>query len=198
MTLADLSTLLLALVLVIGWYLSYTASRLDRLHAKVSAARTALDVQLLRRRMAAIEAARYLDPASALILTDAASRALAAAESDDEHDPATVRDPLEMPPWLEPTESDLSRVLQMVFGPDAALTVPGDGPPFAAESRSQLAHACTRVQLARRFHNDAVAEAQRVRVKHLVRLMRLAGRAPMPQMAEFDDAMPTALADLAG
>ncbi len=76
--------LLLAVLLVLGWYLTYTASRLDRLHAKVTAARTALDVQLLRRHMAAIEAGRYLDPASALLVTDAASRAMAAAEQDEE------------------------------------------------------------------------------------------------------------------
>jgi hypothetical protein len=167
----------------------------------VSAARTALDVQLLRRRMATIEAARYLDPASALILTDAASQALAAAETDDEPDhergaPASgSRDPLEMPPSLEPTESDLSRALQTVFGPDGALAAADGEPPFAAESRSQLTRACIRVQLARRFHNDAVAEVQRVRGKRVVRWAHLAGRAPMPQMIEFDDGVPTGLAE---
>jgi len=66
--------------------------------------------------------------------------------------------------------------------------------PFAAEAREQLAQACTRVQLARRFHNDAVAQAQRVRDKRVVRWAHLAGRAPVPQMVEIDDSLPRGLA----
>jgi hypothetical protein len=192
--------LVLAVLLVVGWYLSYTASRLDRLHAKVTATRTALDVQLLRRRMAAIEAARYLDPASALIVTDAASQALAAAETDEpghegedgEH--GEGRDPLDLPPWLEPTENDLSRALHVVFDDPLPADDPAEHNPFAVEARAQLAQACTRVQLARRFHNDAVAQAQRVRDKRVVRWVHLAGRAPVPQMVEIDDSLPAGLA----
>jgi len=190
--------LVLAVLLVVGWYLSYTASRLDRLHAKVSATRTSLDVQLLRRRMATIEAARYLDPASALILTDAASQALAAAETDEPSDAETDRgdgrDPLDLPPWLEPTENDLSRALRVVFDDPVPADEETEQTPFAAEAREQLAQACTRVQLARRFHNDAVAQAQRVRDKRVVRWAHLAGRAPVPQMVEIDDSLPRGLA----
>jgi hypothetical protein len=49
------------------------------------------------------------------------------------------------------------------------------------------------VQLARRFHNEAVAQAQRMRRGWAVRTLRLAGRAPMPQTLELDDAWPAAL-----
>src|SRR4051794_41819202 len=38
-----------ALVLVLGWYLSYSAGRLDRLHHRVETLRAALDAQLARR-----------------------------------------------------------------------------------------------------------------------------------------------------
>ncbi|MBL8928676.1 MAG: hypothetical protein JNL54_01005 [Kineosporiaceae bacterium] len=190
--------LLLAVLLVLGWYLTYTASRLDRLHAKVTAARTALDVQLLRRHMAAIEAGRHLDPASALLVTDAASRAMAAAEHDEESR-GPERDPLDVPDYLEPLESEVSRALTMAFpaGRDTLDAAPADPfvDPFAEDARRQLVQACTRVQLARRFHNDAVAQAQRVRDKRVVRWAHLAGHAPVPQMVDFDDELPPGLSE---
>ena len=48
-----------------------------------------------------------------------------------------------------------------------------------------------RVQLARRFHNEAVTDVRRVRRKATVRWFRLAGYAELPKTVEFDDAMPT-------
>ena len=50
-----------------------------------------------------------------------------------------------------------------------------------------------RVQLARRFHNDAVAQALRVRRKRVVRWARLAGHASLPVMVEIDDSVPPGL-----
>ena len=44
-----------------------------------------------------------------------------------------------------------------------------------------------RVQLARRFHNDAVTDVRRVRRKRVVRWFRLAGHAEMPRTFEIDD-----------
>jgi hypothetical protein len=38
-----------AAVLAFGVYLSWTAGRIDRLHARIDAARAALDAQLVRR-----------------------------------------------------------------------------------------------------------------------------------------------------
>ena len=57
----------------------------------------------------------------------------------------------------------------------------------------RLRSSCTRVQLARRFHNDAVVDVQRVRRKRLVRTFRLAGHAELPHTVEFDDRLPSAL-----
>ena len=51
------------------------------------------------------------------------------------------------------------------------------------------------MQLARRFHNDAVKDVQRVRRKAVVRWFRLAGHAEMPQTIEFDDELPAAVRD---
>ncbi len=176
----------LALFLVLGWYLSYSASRLDWLHHKVTSTRAALDVQLVRRSAAAVETSRYLDPATALLVTDAAAQALSAGERDQVA--RTERDPLDVPPYLEPAENDLSRALQ------AAFPVPYEPDnPFAADALEVLTQACIRVQLARRFHNDAVAQAQRVRRKRVVRWAHLAGRAPVPQMVEIDDTLPAGL-----
>src|SRR3954447_15745941 len=71
----------LAVLLVLGWYLSYSASRLDRLHHRVETLRAALDAQLARRAAAAVEAAPMLDPATGLLVADAAAEALAAGET---------------------------------------------------------------------------------------------------------------------
>ena len=43
------------------------------------------------------------------------------------------------------------------------------------------------MQLARRFHNDAVTDVRRVRRKRVVRWFRLAGHAEMPRTFEIDD-----------
>jgi hypothetical protein len=182
------SPLLLALLLVLGWYLTYSASRLDRLHHKVESTRAALDAQLVRRAVAAVEVAQLLDPAAGLLLADAATQSLDAGESDDPQ-----RDPLQVPPRLEEVENDLSRALRAVFA-DPEVTEQLRQEHLAATALDVLTQACTRVQLARRFHNDAVAQAQRVRRKRVVRWARLAGYAPMPQMIEIDDALPPALA----
>jgi hypothetical protein len=171
-------------VLVLGWYLSFSASRLDRLHHRVESTRAALDGQLTRRAAAALELAHLLDPATALLLTDASTQALTAGEER----PAAV-------PALEEVENDLTRALQAAFG-DSADVRALRGDPLAGESLDLLTQACVRVQLARRFHNDAVAAAQRMRRKRVVRWFRLAGHAEWPQMVEMDDTPPSGLVDL--
>ena len=65
--------------------------------------------------------------------------------------------------------------------------------PGAEPLLEELVGAVRRVQLARRFHNDVVAHAQRMRRKRVVRWARLAGHARMPQMVEFDDSPPLGL-----
>ena len=74
----QIATFVVIVLLVAAWYLSYSAARLDRLHAKVEGAMSALDAQLIRRAEAALELANsgVLDPASALLIADAATESL--------------------------------------------------------------------------------------------------------------------------
>lgn len=49
--------LTLCVLLLLAWYLSYSAARLDRLHAKVEGALSALDAHVVRRAEASLELA---------------------------------------------------------------------------------------------------------------------------------------------
>lgn len=164
----------LTIFLFAGLYLSWRATRLDRLHARVEAARAALDAALVRRSAAALElaASSLLDPATSLLLAGAAHDARAAGEDH-----------------RELAESDLSRALRAVFGqPDFRVRLGGrdGGGALVAE----LDAAAAKVLLARRFYNDAVAATRASRRRWLVRLLRLAGRAQLPPFFEIDDAPP--------
>ena len=74
----QLATFVVVVLIAVAWYLSYSAARLDRLHAKVEGAMSALDAQLIRRAESALELANsgVLDPASALLIADAATESL--------------------------------------------------------------------------------------------------------------------------
>jgi hypothetical protein len=156
--------------------LSQVAGRLDRLHLRIEAARNALDVQLARRSglVTEIASSGLLDPASSLVLSDAA-----AAARDADFD-----DVLE----LSAAESELTQVLAATFDQ------PEDVAELKAISASMsdtLDAACRRVQLARRFHNDAVRACLLVRERRVVELFRLAGHTPLPEMIEMNDSLPS-------
>src|SRR5579875_1701244 len=72
-----------AVIALVSWYLSYSAARLDRLHTKVEGSVSSLDAQLVRRAEVVREVAgsRALDPASAALLAAAASASLEAADA---------------------------------------------------------------------------------------------------------------------
>ncbi len=180
-----------SVLLAVAWYLSYSAARLDRLHARVEGALSALDAQLVRRAEATVELANSgaLDPASALIL------AAAASESLEAHNGRVGDDLLEGQHFAgrEVIESDLTEALQIgLTGPvvDELRREPGVA---AGAALARVEAAGLRVQLARRFHNDAVKDVQRVRRKAVVRWFRLAGHAELPQTIEFDDELPSAV-----
>ncbi|MGH3444314.1 MAG: hypothetical protein ACRDPB_02955 [Nocardioidaceae bacterium] len=166
----------LAAVLVAVW-LTWTANRLDRMHHRIDVARASVDTQLLRRSGTSLElaAAGVLDPASALLVQDAAHQARAASAQE-----------------LESAESDLSQVLRAVLGDAEDVRALGTDPGIAA-LLDELAGDCRRVELARRFHNDMVATARGLRSRRRVRWLGLAGHAPEPDTVEFDDAPPPAL-----
>jgi hypothetical protein len=161
-------------VLALALYLSWTAGRIDRLHARIDAAKAALDAQLVRRASIILELATsgLLDPATSMVLVVAAHEAREAEPAE-----------------RELAESDLSRALRAVFAePESVDAVRAD--PGGAELLAELTAAVRRVAMARRFHNDAVRATQAVRRQRLVRYLRLAGRAPMPPSFEADDAPP--------
>ena len=146
-------------LLLFGAYASWTAGRLDRLHHRVDLARASLETELARRSALVGELAGSgtLDPASSLLLLDAAHRARTAS-----------------PEEREQRESALTR----------AINATGTAvEPWAAE----LNLAMRRVQLARRFHNDIVVSTRELRRRRLVSWFRLAGRAPMPGTIELED-----------
>lgn len=177
--------LALVVVVLLAWYLTYSAARLDRLHAKVEGALAALDAQLVRRAESAIElgTAGWLDPASSLLLVDSATAALEAAAA--RADSAEVHGVNLQA--REGAESDLTDAINLVLTPDAVAELRMRGGDSGAHILDRIEAAALRVQLARRFHNQAVTEVQRVRRKRIVRVFRLAGRAPLPETAEFDD-----------
>jgi hypothetical protein len=193
--------LVVLVIAVIAWYLSFSAGRLDRLHHRVEGARSALDAQLVRRAEAALELATSgaLDPASGLLVAGAAAEALAAGESDEDHTAGdhTAGDHTrgDHSRDREQAESDLSRALQAALDDEVLTDLAAH--EVGRRLLDRLDAACRRVQLARRFHNDAVTAAVRVRGKRMVRLVRLAGRASQPQTFEMDDDPPSALGRVA-
>ncbi|WP_413449898.1 hypothetical protein AA0Y32_04370 [Georgenia phoenicis] len=182
------------LVLVLGWVLWLLASRVDRLHRKVLRSRATLELQLAQRAAAAHELAMSgaLDPVESVLLADVAQRASAVAPG------RVVRDGLEGEPDVdEPTgdvdrslvESELSRTLRALLESHADAEPLGDN-PLAVEPLHRLDAAWYRLELARRFHNAHVAEVRRMRANPVVRVLHLAGRAPMPHAFDMDDARP--------
>ncbi len=166
-------------LLLLGAYLSMTAGRLDHLHRRIDSSRLLLDAQLLRRSSVALELAsgHLLDPAASLVLASAAHHARTSADlSDDDHAMA---------------ESDLTAALVAALdAEDLALAAES---PEGAETLEELEAACRRVQLTRRFHNDAVRACRQLRRQRMVRLFRLAGHTPWPESWEMDDSMPEGL-----
>ncbi len=156
---------LLALaVVLVAVYVSWTAGRLDRLHARVDAAWAALDAALARRAAAARAVAAHL-PARApetAVLERAAAAALRGG-----------------PVAREAVENELAAALRAAL----PLLPYAGGQPV----RDELDAAETRVGLARSFHNSAVANARAQRVKRVPRVLHLAGHRVMPQHFDIDD-----------
>jgi hypothetical protein len=164
--------LIVAGALLVGVYVSWRAGRIDRLHARVRIARSALDVALLRRSSVALELASsgLLDPATSLLLAEAV------------HGTRGGERPKDL------AESDLTKALRAAFSqPDFRPSLKGkDG---ADELLAEVEAAAHQVFLARKFYNDAVAATRDARRRPLARLLRLAGKAEMPEFFEMDDSL---------
>jgi hypothetical protein len=157
-----------------GFYISWRASRLDRLHNRLEAARTALDLAMVRRSSAAYELASsgLLDPATSLLLADAVRRARDVGQAE-----------------RDLAESDLTQALRAVFGqPGIRKELEDmDGGP---ELISEVEAAAQQVFIARKFYNDLAARTIYARRRPLARVFRLAGSAPRPEFFDIDDALP--------
>jgi hypothetical protein len=181
--------IVLAVLALVLWsfYISWRASRLDRLHNRVEAARTALDLALVRRASAASELASsgLLDPATSLLLADAV---LSARQAD--------------PAERDLAESDLTRALRATLGdPVFRKELDGDGwaanreadigaaSQGAAELVAEVEAAAQQVFIARKFYNDLAGRTVYARRRPLARALRLAGRAKLPEFFDMDDAM---------
>ena len=221
MTWSETAVVVIVLLALVAWLLWMSASRLDRLHRKVVASRLALDSQLVRRSAAAADlaASGALDPVSSVLLAEAAHEASVADDRGGRELVVAVPDLADLVALTRQdaadhrapsrkgvsravgsglsddraqAESILSATLRTVLEDPAEVDELYESPDGTA-LLDALAAAWYRVQLARRFHNEAVAQAQRVRSKVVVRAVRLAGHAAMPDTVELDDSWPAAL-----
>jgi hypothetical protein len=157
-----------------GFYISWRASRLDRLHNRLEAARTALDLAIVRRSSAAYELASsgLLDPATSLLLADAVRGARDAGRAE-----------------RDLAESDLTQALRAVFG-QPGFRKELEDMDGGAELIAEVEAAAQQVFIARKFYNDLAARTSDARRRPLARVFRLAGSAPPPRFFEMDDALP--------
>jgi hypothetical protein len=172
MTLTIIVLVVLAVVLW-GFYVSWRASRLDRLHNRAEAARTALDLALVRRASAASELASsgLLDPAASLLLGEAVRRARQVGQAE-----------------RDLAESDLTRLLRATLGdPDFRKEFAGD--KGAEELVAEVEAAAQQVFIARKFYNDLAGRTVDARRRPLAKVLHLSGSAKQPEFFDMDDAM---------
>ncbi|MFM8628218.1 MAG: hypothetical protein ACKOCP_05475 [Candidatus Nanopelagicus sp.] len=159
--------LILLFVVLIGWYLSFSASRLDRLHHRVETSWATLDSLLQQRAALAhdIVSESNLDPATAYLISSSAATARNANIVE-----------------RSAAESVLSDSLKLVQGAaiDHSLELPGD-------LLVELSDITSKVKIAINIHLEAVNATRNVRAKPLIRLFRLAGKAPLPVRYAFED-----------
>jgi hypothetical protein len=158
--------LLVLFVIFSLWYLSYSATRLDRLHHRVETSWANLDGLLQRRAAVALEIAKseIADPASSLLLTAAARQARDAQMKTRSQ-----------------AESGLSGALGLLLN-DGHLV---DG-VIEKDLLRELSELTDKIRIAIAMHVDAVTRTQMVRAKPIFRIFRLAGRAPLPVTYEFE------------
>lgn len=158
--------LYVAIALLGFWYLSFSASRLDRLHHRVETSWATLDSLLQRRAAIALEVARseISDPATSLLLTASAYHARGADIED-----------------RSSAESVLTGALGMMLS---------ERENIVNESEKvllmELEQLTDKIKIAMAIHVEAVNRTQLIRSKAVIRLFRLAGTAPLPVTYEFE------------
>ena len=160
-------TIILTIVfvtLLLAWYLSFLAGRLDRLHHRVETSWEHLDALLQRRAAIALEISHSeeLDPATGMLLTAAAYQAREANIIERSE-----------------AESSLSESLKFLRHESNN----GINPSLLDE----LARITEKISLAITIHLEAVNSARTLRNKLIFRIFRLAGHAPLPVRYSFED-----------
>lgn len=150
---ALLAAILVVALAILVLLASSMAQRLNRMHVRCDLARASLEAALGRR--AAVTRAAFPDLAG--LAGAAEALPLTAAEPGPRAD----------------AENRLAAALSAALD-EAGAAVPA---PVALEVND----ARTRVDLARRFYNDAVTDTRALRRRRLVRALRLAGTAPSPE-----------------
>jgi hypothetical protein len=158
------------LAVLLTMWVTFTITRLDRLHARVDAAQASMDAQLVRRAAALLHVAESSDgPLPDPLRADhdrIATRALNTGGVEAERQDA---------------ENAVGRaVVELGAGPR----------PLGHEAAAELQEAAARVLIARRFYNDAVRDTRALRARRMPRLFRMAGRRAMPEFFDIDDTVP--------
>jgi hypothetical protein len=158
--------LFIVLATLIFWYLTFSASRLDRLHHRVETSWATLDSLLQRRAAIALEVARsaITDPATSLLLTASAYQ----ARSADIEDRSSA-------------ESVLSGALGMMLTERESIVAKSD-----QDLLHELEQLSDKIKVAIAIHVESVTRTQLIRGKLVFRLFRLAGTAPLPVIYEFE------------
>jgi hypothetical protein len=160
------SLAVLFIVALFAWYLSFLATRLDRLHHRVETSWANLDGLLQRRAAIAIEIARseISDPASSLLLTFAAHQAREASVKDRSQ-----------------AEVGLSGALGILLE-----TSTGVHGKVEEDLLRELGELNEKIKVATSLHVESVNRTRLIRSKSIIRIFRLAGSAPLPVTYEFE------------
>jgi hypothetical protein len=157
----EIVAMLIIVATILVWRITWLAGRVHRATMRAERTWYALDAALVGRARRATELVMMpgIDPATALLVLDAAAAAL---------EPDLCRGDRER------AESDLSHVLDAVE-------------PMLPASPKGLASERARASICRRLHNDAVATALFLRHRFAVRILRLAGGTAEPRPFEMAD-----------
>lgn len=188
-----LACMCLIVVALIAGVAITRARRLDRLHQRILASRDALSRLLLRRASEAellahaarlesggdpglVDAARaYIRDGGDQLTTDGLDRRTSAQRQADR---------VEVTARLE-RASAVTRAIRETLTPYVRAQIEAD--PQAAACLEALDATCYRIELTRNVHNVDVAGVRALRSARMVKLLRLAGHAPVPEPIDFDD-----------
>jgi hypothetical protein len=153
---------------LLSMWVTFTLTRLDRLHARVDAAQAALDAQLVRRAATLQRVAEAADSG----VPDRARPGYQSLALDA----LSVRGRGER----QAVENAVGRAIGELL----------TDCPLPAATAEELREVAARVQVARRFYNDAARDTRTLRARRMPRLLHLAGHRAMPQFFDIDDTIP--------